>query len=51
MLSGKRLAGAIPLRSATVHLFDNAEIILLDYSLRGKVYTKIKIDNPQDRKQ
>lgn len=48
VLSSKRLAGAIPLRSATVQLFDNAEIIVLDYSLRGKVYTKIKIDKPQN---
>ena len=48
VLSGKRLAGAIPIRSATIQLFDNAKIILFDYSLRGKVYTKIKIDKPRN---
>ena len=48
VLSSKRLAGAIPIRSATIQLFDNAKIILFDYSLRGKVYTKIKIDKPRN---
>ena len=48
VLSSKRLADAVPIRSTTVQLFENVEIILLDYSLRGKVYTKIKIEKPQN---
>ena len=45
VLSSKRLGDAVPIRSTTVQLFENIGIILLDYSLRGKVYTKIKIEN------
>jgi len=47
VLSSKRLGDDVPIRSTTVQLFENFGIILLDYSLRGKVYTKIKIENLQ----
>ena len=47
VLSSKRLGDDVPIRSTTVQLFENFGIILLDYSLRGKVYTKIKIENRQ----
>ena len=46
--SSKRLTGAMPIRSTIVQLFGNTEITLLDYSLREKVYTKIKIEKSQN---
>ena len=48
VLSSKKLAGAVPIRSTTVQLFGNTEVILLDYSLKGKVYTKIKFENTKN---